>query len=120
MEITLILCVPLTIGGMWGFLPARSLRFSIAVLLTSPLVSAALVGVGFGMMNMLTPPDPVAARPLIERITIYLATGCLYGEGFGLFGAIPAIIGSAGTQLFMLWVGARLASHRRRESGDIH
>ena len=109
MEIILILCVPLLIGGMWGFWQARSHRFSLAVLLTAPRVSAALLGVVFAMMNMLDPPGPVMARPLSERITIYLATGCLYGAGFGLFGAVPALAGSAGTQLFMLWAIARWA-----------
>ena len=112
MEIILILCVPLLIGGMWGGWQARSHRFSLAVFLTAPLVSAALIGVMFAMMNMLDPPDPVIAKSLSERITIYLATGCLYGAGFGLFGAVPALVGSAGTQLFMLWAS------NRRGSGD--
>jgi hypothetical protein len=111
-EIIFILCVPLLIGGMWGLWQARSHRFSLAVFLTAPLVSAALIGVVFAMMNMLDPPDSVITRPWGERITIYLATGCLYGAGFGLFGAIAALVGSAGTQLIMLWAGARPASKR--------
>ena len=113
MEIILMLCVPLLIGGMWGIWQARRYRFSFAVLLTAPLVSAALIGFVFAMMNMLDPPDAVIARPLSERIMIYLATGCLYGAGFGLFGAVPALVGSAGTQLFILWAIVRPASNRR-------
>ena len=104
---------------MWGSWQARSHRFSFAVLLTAPLVSAALIAVGIAMMVMIDPPGPVIAKPLGEFIVTCLLTGCLYGAGFGFFGAVPALVGSAGTQLFMLWVGARAASNRRRESGDI-
>jgi hypothetical protein len=116
MEIILILGVPLVIGGMWGFWQARSRRFSFAVLLTAPLVSAALLGVMFAMMNMLDPPDSVVAKPLGERITIHVATGCLYGAGFGLFGAVPALVASAATQLVMLWAFARHAKSGQKSA----
>jgi hypothetical protein len=113
MELILIVFVPLVIGGMWGFLQVLSRRFSFAVLLTAPLVSAALIGVLFATMNVLDPPDSVLARPWGERIVIHVTTGCLYGAGFGLFGAVPALAGSVGPQVVMLWVVARLATNRR-------
>ena len=115
MVMIVILYVPLTIGGMWGFWQARSHRFSFAVLQTAPLVSAALIGVAFVISNMLYPPDGVVARPAGDRIFIHLSTGCLYGAMFGFYGAVPALVGSAGTQLFMLWAGARPASNRKEK-----
>ncbi len=81
MEMILILCVPLMIGGMWGVWQARSHRFSFAVLLTAPLVSATLIGVGIAIMTMLDPPGPVMARPLGERTrSVWRPAACM-GRG---------------------------------------
>ena len=111
MVIILILCVALVIGGLWGFWQVRSHRFSFAVFLTAPVASAALMAVVVAMMFMLgDPPAAILARPLFDRITTYVLTGCLYGGWVGgLIGAIPALVGSGGTQLLILWARARCA-----------
>lgn len=113
MLMLLILCVPLVIGGMWGFWQVRSRRFSFAVLRTAPLVSAAVMVVAFAIMNMLDPPVGVVGLPAGDRIVTALFTGCLYGGMFGIYGAVPALVGSAVTQLLMLWAGGRLRGSRR-------
>ncbi len=111
MVVILILCVSLVIGGLWGFRQVRSHRFSFAVFLTAPVASAAFFFVVVTMMMMLDPSPAVLARPLFDRIIGYVLTGFLYGGWTGgLFGAIPALVGSGGTQLLILWARARCAA----------
>jgi hypothetical protein len=99
-----LLCVfaPFMLGAIWGLALGSRDRFSIAVLVAAPLMSVALVCGGIVIVGVLSgeaPINPDNPNPLIVQ---WLAFTCLYALGIGAFGAVPAMLGSAGGELAKL------------------
>jgi len=112
MDWILLFWAPLVFGALWGAWQGHRDRFSFSVLLVAPIFSAVLIvgammAVGILSGTLVNPNNP---GPLVVTL---LATTFLYGFGFFLLGAVPALLGSAAGQMGKLWVVHRHSGIRR-------
>jgi hypothetical protein len=97
--IILIGCVPLLLGALWGAWKGQRGVFSLYILFLAPFVSAALIGTTIASLTVLFPPTNVDLGSFGQWVSLWWFTALLHGGGIGIFGAVPALVGSATVQL---------------------
>jgi hypothetical protein len=99
----LFLWAPLALGALWGAWQGRRERFSFVVLLTAPIFSAVLITgamLAVAIVSGSLRVNPNNPEPLVlQWLSGVLGIIFLYGFGIFLFGAVPALVGSAAGQL---------------------
>jgi hypothetical protein len=113
----LFLWAPLLLGVLWGAWQGRRDRFSFSVLLVAPIFSTVVIVAAIlavAILNRIVFGGP-PINPNNTDLVILLAVPFVYGFGFFLFGAVPALVGSAAGELGKLCVVSGIRRIGRRD-----
>jgi hypothetical protein len=108
-----------------GCMQGRRDGFSFSVLLVAPIFSAVLIVGAIMAMTVMSAAGILSGPPvnpnhsLVLTVSMWLASAFLYGSGIFLYGAVPALLGSAAGQLGKLWVVHRDSGIRRIGRGRV-